>query len=703
MATNTIGSGGDYATLALWEAARQSSTDATERAEILDGTYTVSTLSVTLAGWGATPDIEIVAQNNHGNDWTVAGGGVLYENPSSSSYITGMLINVANTVSIEDIVFGTLGTGSFSRLLEFGSNAADVTFRRCIIASGDYATYTSYAAILDSMSAGDVVFENCVLDQQSGTGAQAYSYGLTSGFTRNITFRGCTLLDGYQSFAFVDSSSTLNVDYDGCIVTSSASPTGGFTSSGTRTYTAVDVICEGSPTFTSETNVTKSTTFVDGNPASGQVGFTDSANDDWSLFDDADNVAIDYATTATMPTDDAVGATRDASPDAGAFEVVAAGGVTATGGSELDQGLGATATVGRIATGGSELDQGLGADATVGRIATGGSELGQQLGGTATTSGAAVSASGGSELDQGLGAAATVGRVATGGSELDQGLGADAIVGRIATGGSELDQGLGADATVGRIATGGSQLGQQLGGAATTSGSPAIGSGGSQLALQLGGTGIIGRVATGGSQTALQIGAVAITGSDLSMEMIAQGRASEVLRAPGTVYLNPTSLAASAPYGGEPIGSVRGVVVQSLGRGYRISSEGLGEATDVLEARHEFAVQFILRGWDRTAIQRLYADGYSEGSVSQRAVWSAPANARPGSSALGRAVTLIYVPDDSVNVPALLIYRGVPDWSDDGEVAMQRGEEFGFPCSIDCIRNDAGNTLSIGMLADLTL
>jgi hypothetical protein len=51
----------------------------------------------------------------------------------------------------------------------------------------------------------------------------------------------------------------------------------------------------------------------------------------------------------------------------------------------------------------------------------------------------------------------------------------------------------------------------------------------------------------------------------------------------------------------------------------------------------------------------------------------------------------------------VLIYRGVPDWSEGAEFAFQRQEELGIPLAVECIRNSDGKILSVGRLVDLTL
>lgn len=181
------------------------------------------------------------------------------------------------------------------------------------------------------------------------------------------------------------------------------------------------------------------------------------------------------------------------------------------------------------------------------------------------------------------------------------------------------------------------------------------------------------------------------------------GDVSRVIRAPGRVVVNPTDLSTTYPYGGTEIGKTRLCVLQSLGTAFRVESEGLGEATDRLESSNHFVFSCFVRGWDDDAIAKFFSGGFTTGATSGHAVYSEPGTTTPGASALGRSVSLLYVPDDLIHVPALLIYRGVPDWTDGAELAFQRGSELGLPIALDCLRDFNDRILSMGMLADLSV
>lgn len=181
------------------------------------------------------------------------------------------------------------------------------------------------------------------------------------------------------------------------------------------------------------------------------------------------------------------------------------------------------------------------------------------------------------------------------------------------------------------------------------------------------------------------------------------GSSSRTIRAPGRLIANPTDLSDSPTYGGTELGKTRAVALLPLGSSYRVECEGLGEASDILEGDNNYVFSCFLRGWDRDAIEVLFAGGYAEGGTTKHAVWSEPGTRTAGQSALGRAAIFLFVPDDTIHVPAALIYSGVSDFADGAELAFQRDEELGLEVGIVCMRSAAGKILSVGRIADLSL
>jgi hypothetical protein len=185
---------------------------------------------------------------------------------------------------------------------------------------------------------------------------------------------------------------------------------------------------------------------------------------------------------------------------------------------------------------------------------------------------------------------------------------------------------------------------------------------------------------------------------------MAAGNASRILRAQGRLVVNPTDLTLAYPYGGTEVGKTRLVVLASLGTSFPVTCEGLGgEPSDILEGPARFVFSCFLRGWDDDAVRLFFADNYVQGSKTGHSVIREPGNRFGGASAVPRAVSLLYVPDDVEHAPACLIYRGIPDWSDGAEILWRRQDELGIPLAVECIRGATAKILEIGRLADLSL
>ena len=181
------------------------------------------------------------------------------------------------------------------------------------------------------------------------------------------------------------------------------------------------------------------------------------------------------------------------------------------------------------------------------------------------------------------------------------------------------------------------------------------------------------------------------------------GDTTRTIRAPGRLIVGPTNLSAAYPHGGTEVGKTQAVIIQSLGTGFRVEAEGLGEATDILETSNHFIFACTLRGWDDDAIEKFFSGTSAVGAVSGHRVYETPGTVTPGASALSRALILLYVPDDPIHVPAVLIYRGIPDWSENAELIFQRGDELVLPVVVDFLRDSNDHILQIGIFSDLSL
>jgi hypothetical protein len=184
---------------------------------------------------------------------------------------------------------------------------------------------------------------------------------------------------------------------------------------------------------------------------------------------------------------------------------------------------------------------------------------------------------------------------------------------------------------------------------------------------------------------------------------MAEGNVSRVLHGPGRMVVNPTDLGLDYPFGGTPVGLVRAMVLQSSGNRLAVESEGLGAVQDVLEPSERVLASWFLRGWDDDGIALFRPGEHSTGGVSGHAKLTIPGSTQPGASALPRALSILWVPNNEVDVPAMLLHRALVFWTEGSEIAYQRAAELGVALVADCLRDDSGRAAQIGRLSDLSL
>lgn len=186
---------------------------------------------------------------------------------------------------------------------------------------------------------------------------------------------------------------------------------------------------------------------------------------------------------------------------------------------------------------------------------------------------------------------------------------------------------------------------------------------------------------------------------------MATGSAARTIKAPGRLVVNPSGNLAtgSFPYNGTAIGRVKGCALRPLGTRFPVDCEALGEITEILEENNRYNFLCILRGWDDDALEVLRPDNYLRDAASQHAMMNIPGDSLPGSSTLQNAVRVLFVPDDAERVPGVLLYRAIPDWQDGAELAFQRAAELVLPMVFECLRDDEGRILSVGLIQGMVL
>jgi hypothetical protein len=335
--TSTVGTGGDYASLNSWAAARGplSVSGDIEEAVLLDATET-TTPNITSGLFANNVTVRIKGNTPHLGD------------PAAGVTKTGGTWNIAQNdaakvmhVELVDLVIDGTGLANYTSRINYTSNVANtagsLTCRNVIVKN--ITGWPNYGILMNFTNAGlsssfTALFENCIfwncLDGASSDGYAIRTASVGTG-DRNLTFRGCTFYDA-AFHVKRDGSHTVAITMEGCLLKPDNTHGEYTTSDSTSTVTGSSSYCitsrssgDHATLFGTAANNSYSRSFVTGTPASGEVGFTDISTGDFSLVEDANNLAIDYVQSGTMPDTDIAGATRPLGvyDDAGAFEAAA--------------------------------------------------------------------------------------------------------------------------------------------------------------------------------------------------------------------------------------------------------------------------------------------------------------------------------------------------------------------------------------------
>lgn len=186
---------------------------------------------------------------------------------------------------------------------------------------------------------------------------------------------------------------------------------------------------------------------------------------------------------------------------------------------------------------------------------------------------------------------------------------------------------------------------------------------------------------------------------------MAYGLAARTLRVPGQLVVGPTEEFAGGtfPYGGKPIGRARMCVLRPSGEPLRVPYESTGEIGEILDPGQNWTFACFLRGADDEAIELLLGGNTSPGDRTGHPKIVIPGDRFAGRTALGRSVSIAYVPEDLAHGMAMIVYRAVPLWADAAELEFRRSAEFGIPLTFECLRDSQGRIAQIGRLHDLDL
>lgn len=315
--TRTFGPGGNFTSLAVWQSNRLGARggDAplvpgdVEELVLLNQT---SADSITWStSWPAGVTIRVRGQNSHLGDWSVTAQGARLEATSFNSlfiwsgvYNSGLVFEFANFVAAAHA--STAGRGPFV----CDSGGITIRWDKALVTGGNVTGTSAFYGGANS-AVTTLEMTKSVFTRGDANTSDAVRFNWSTSYY-NLTARGCFIRDIYAHQA---SPGAVNLTLYTTLMELAASPNG-------SAKNATDCICTAAWSGWTTTNCDVGA-FVTGVPASGQVGFADKGALNYALYDDANNLAIDFATNEATLTEDILGAPRPArgGHDAGPFEL----------------------------------------------------------------------------------------------------------------------------------------------------------------------------------------------------------------------------------------------------------------------------------------------------------------------------------------------------------------------------------------------
>jgi hypothetical protein len=174
----------------------------------------------------------------------------------------------------------------------------------------------------------------------------------------------------------------------------------------------------------------------------------------------------------------------------------------------------------------------------------------------------------------------------------------------------------------------------------------------------------------------------------------------EILRVPGKLYANPTGFMLPADFG-TPLGIVHDVALR-LEQSYQfVTAEEYGnQRVEGTQTTSGCALGFVLRGWDKDCIERIFPNTAS-GSFSGKRRVVEPSTIRPGERLSNRSIVLLFAPDDRDRHPMFVMRRALPALEETAEIRLHMDEDFGLPVVFYAIRDANAKLFDWGMAHDV--
>ncbi len=179
--------------------------------------------------------------------------------------------------------------------------------------------------------------------------------------------------------------------------------------------------------------------------------------------------------------------------------------------------------------------------------------------------------------------------------------------------------------------------------------------------------------------------------------------ATQILRVPGRLCINPTDLSAAFPHSGTAIGIASQIRIITGIEEARVTAEEFGgQAVEAILGKRDYFLGCLLRQWDNDAIGMLFGDDSSAGASGDRII-SWPGTDRAGYQLSGRSVKLCFTADRQTEHPSVLVYKAIPLYAEAEALRLTVLAELAMPVVFLGIRDGSSRVAAMGLLSDLSL
>lgn len=175
---------------------------------------------------------------------------------------------------------------------------------------------------------------------------------------------------------------------------------------------------------------------------------------------------------------------------------------------------------------------------------------------------------------------------------------------------------------------------------------------------------------------------------------------SEIIRAPGFLFWNPSALTNESTWGtklgytDKGVDLFPGINVSELGE-----EETGNEVTMIVETGNRSTLETTLQSWNTTALARAFPGMVTGTNVKSPGSYKAGKFYHTESAVYGQ---LLFVPDDQTNNPCIILQKAVPRLIQRGVIKMSHGQRLFLALVFSALRksSDADGIFFVGKLSD---